>query len=116
MATLAPDFQRITDSLLDQIKTFDHRVASRSVGTVSAVYDGVALASGLGDVAATTVAVTAELAAGVGAGTVAEHAMTDALTVASPASSSSSWMAPPHCWVAPSERVVVNAESWAATR
>jgi F-type H+-transporting ATPase subunit alpha len=52
MATLAPDFQRITDSLLDQIKAFDHKVASRSVGTVAAVYDGVALASGLADVAA----------------------------------------------------------------
>ncbi|MBP6786494.1 MAG: F0F1 ATP synthase subunit alpha [Candidatus Promineofilum sp.] len=52
MATLAPDFQRIADSLLDQIKTFDHQVASRSVGTVSAVYDGVALATGLADVAA----------------------------------------------------------------
>ena len=52
MATLAPDFQRIADSLLDQVKTFDHKVGSRSVGTVSAVYDGVALASGLGDVAA----------------------------------------------------------------
>ncbi len=52
MATLAPDFQRIADSLLDQIKTFDHKVMSRSVGTVSAVYDGVALASGLADVAA----------------------------------------------------------------
>ncbi|MCB8935513.1 MAG: F0F1 ATP synthase subunit alpha [Anaerolineae bacterium] len=52
MATLAPDFQRIADSLLDQIKTFDHQVASRSVGTVSAVYDGVALATGLAEVAA----------------------------------------------------------------
>lgn len=52
MATLAPDFQRISDSLLDQIKKFDHKVASQSVGTVSAVYDGVALASGLADVAA----------------------------------------------------------------
>jgi F-type H+-transporting ATPase subunit alpha len=52
MATLAPDFQRIADSLLDQIKTFDHKVASRSVGTVSAVYDGVTLATGLADVAA----------------------------------------------------------------
>ena len=50
--TLAPDFQRIADSLLDQIKTFDHKVTSRSVGTVSAVYDGVALATGLADVAA----------------------------------------------------------------
>ena len=52
MATLAPDFQRIADSLLDQISTFDHKVSSRSVGTVSAVYDGVALATGLADVAA----------------------------------------------------------------
>ena len=52
MATLAPDFQRIADSLLDQINTFDHRVTSRSVGTVAAVYDGVALASGLADVSA----------------------------------------------------------------
>jgi len=52
MATLAPDFQRIADSLLDQIKSFDHQVASRSVGTVSYVGDGVALASGLADVSA----------------------------------------------------------------
>ncbi len=52
MATLAPDFQRIADSLLDQIKSFDHQVASRSVGTVSYVGDGVALASGLAEVSA----------------------------------------------------------------
>jgi F-type H+-transporting ATPase subunit alpha len=52
MATLAPDFQRIADSLLDQIKSFDHKVASRSVGTVASVGDGVALASGLADVSA----------------------------------------------------------------
>jgi len=52
MATLAPDFQRIADSLLDQIKTFDHKVTSRSVGTVASVGDGVALASGLADVSA----------------------------------------------------------------
>ncbi len=52
MATLAPDFQRIADSLLDQIKSFDHKVASRSVGTVASIGDGVALASGLADVSA----------------------------------------------------------------
>lgn len=52
MATLAPDFQQIADSLMDQIKTFDHKVTPRSVGTVTAVYDGVALANGLTDVAA----------------------------------------------------------------
>ncbi|KAA3663675.1 MAG: F0F1 ATP synthase subunit alpha [Chloroflexi bacterium] len=47
MATLAPDFKNITDSLLKQIDSFDHKVEARSVGTVTAVYDGVALASGL---------------------------------------------------------------------
>jgi len=52
MATLAPDFSRIADSLLEQIRTFDHKVGSRSVGTVSSVGDGVALASGLADVSA----------------------------------------------------------------
>jgi len=42
----------MTDSLLDQIRDFDHKVASRSVGTVKAVYDGVAIATGLADVEA----------------------------------------------------------------
>ncbi len=49
MATLAPDFKNITESLLKQIQDFDHRVEARSVGTVTAVYDGVALADGLAD-------------------------------------------------------------------
>ncbi len=52
MATLAPDFKNITDSLLQQISDFDHKVEARSVGTVSAVYDGIALATGLADVKA----------------------------------------------------------------
>lgn len=52
MAALAPDFKNLTDSLLEQIKDFDHSVASRSVGTVQAVYDGVAIATGLADVEA----------------------------------------------------------------
>ena len=52
MATLAPDFKNITDALLQQISDFDHKVEARSVGTVSAVYDGVALATGLADVKA----------------------------------------------------------------
>lgn len=52
MATLAPDFQNIADSLLEQIKEFDHKVESRSVGTVQAIYDGVAIATGLADVEA----------------------------------------------------------------
>ncbi len=49
MATLAPDFKNITDSLLKQIEGFDFEVKARSVGTVTAVYDGVALVSGLAD-------------------------------------------------------------------
>lgn len=52
MATLAPDFKNITDSLLQQIQDFDHKVEARSVGTVTAVYDGVALVDGLADVKA----------------------------------------------------------------
>jgi F-type H+-transporting ATPase subunit alpha len=52
MATLAPDFNNITDSLLKQIQDFDHHVEARSVGTVTAVYDGVALVDGLKDVKA----------------------------------------------------------------
>jgi F-type H+-transporting ATPase subunit alpha len=52
MAALAPDFKSITDSLMEQVNEFDHKVASRSVGTVKAVYDGVAIATGLADVEA----------------------------------------------------------------
>jgi F-type H+-transporting ATPase subunit alpha len=52
MATLAPDFQSLADSLLSQVQTFDHKVTSRSVGTVVTIGDGVALASGLADCAA----------------------------------------------------------------
>ena len=50
MATLAPDFKNITDSLLKQIEGFDFEVEARSVGTVQAVYDGIALVGGLADV------------------------------------------------------------------
>ncbi len=52
MAALAPDFKNLADSLLEQIKDFDHKVASRSVGTVTSVYDGVANATGLADIGA----------------------------------------------------------------
>ncbi|MFN2104053.1 MAG: F0F1 ATP synthase subunit alpha [Candidatus Promineifilaceae bacterium] len=52
MAALAPDFKNLADSLLEQIEGFDHKVASRSVGTVQSVYDGVANATGLADVGA----------------------------------------------------------------
>ena len=52
MAALAPDFKNLTDSILEQIQGFDHKISSRSVGTVQAVYDGVAIATGLADVGA----------------------------------------------------------------
>ncbi|GAB4278892.1 MAG: F0F1 ATP synthase subunit alpha [Candidatus Promineifilaceae bacterium] len=52
MATHAPDFKNIADSLLKQIETFDHKVEARSVGTVESVYDGVAIVKGLADVRA----------------------------------------------------------------
>ena len=81
MATLAPDFQRIADSLLDQVKTFDHKVGSRSVGTVSAVYDGVALASGLGDVAANELVEFGNGVAGIGRWEAGEVGCDDPRTV-----------------------------------
>jgi F-type H+-transporting ATPase subunit alpha len=52
MATHAPDFKNIADSLLKQIETFDHKIEARSVGTVESVFDGVALVKGLADVRA----------------------------------------------------------------
>ena len=52
MATIAPEFNNITESLLKQIDDFNYKVEARSVGTVSAVYDGVALVAGLEDVKA----------------------------------------------------------------
>lgn len=52
MAPIAPEFNSITDSLLKQIEEFSYKVEARSVGTVRAVYDGVALVNGLEDVKA----------------------------------------------------------------
>jgi F-type H+/Na+-transporting ATPase subunit alpha len=52
MATLAPDFKSITDSLLEQIKEFDRKVEARSIGNVISVGDGVAFVGGLADVKA----------------------------------------------------------------
>jgi F-type H+-transporting ATPase subunit alpha len=52
MATLAPDFKNITDSLLKQVEEFKPKVETQSVGTVRAVYDGIALADGLAKVTA----------------------------------------------------------------
>ena len=64
MATLAPDFQNIADSLLEQIEDFDHKVESRSVGTVEAVYDGIAIATGLADVEASELVIFSNGVAG----------------------------------------------------
>ncbi|MDX1663887.1 MAG: F0F1 ATP synthase subunit alpha [Candidatus Promineifilaceae bacterium] len=52
MASLAPEFQNIADSLLQQVEAFDRKVEAQSVGTVDSVYDGVALVSGLTNVTA----------------------------------------------------------------
>ncbi len=52
MATLTPDFNRIADSLLEQVKGFDYLVQARSVGSVVSVGDGIAIVDGLADVKA----------------------------------------------------------------
>jgi F-type H+/Na+-transporting ATPase subunit alpha len=52
MATLAPDFNEITASLLRKVEDFRPTVETQSVGTVTAVYDGIALADGLANVTA----------------------------------------------------------------
>lgn len=52
MATLAPDFKNITDSLLQQISGFQYIMQAQSVGNVIAVGDGIAIADGLADVKA----------------------------------------------------------------
>jgi F-type H+-transporting ATPase subunit alpha len=52
MATVAPDFKNITDSLLQQIEGFEYEISSRSVGSVLKVYDGIVLADGLANVKA----------------------------------------------------------------
>ena len=52
MATVAPEFQNIADTLLKQVQEFEPKVETQSVGTVAAVYDGVALVDGLAGVTA----------------------------------------------------------------
>jgi F-type H+-transporting ATPase subunit alpha len=52
MATLAPDFSEITELLLKKVEEFQPTVETQSVGTVTAVYDGIALADGLANVTA----------------------------------------------------------------
>ncbi len=48
----APSYENLVDSFLEQIDTFESKTEVRSVGTVSAVYDGIAIANGLADVTA----------------------------------------------------------------
>ncbi len=62
MASLAPGFEDIAESLLQQVREFEPRVASTSVGTVIAVSDGIAIADGLADVKASEIV---EFASGV---------------------------------------------------
>lgn len=65
MATLSPEFQSITDALLKQIDDFQPSVGKQSVGTVKAVYDGIAIATGLADVKASEIVEFASGQAGV---------------------------------------------------
>ena len=55
MTTVSPEFQNIADSLLQQIGGFERSVETQSVGTVQAVYDGIAIASGLARVKASEI-------------------------------------------------------------
>lgn len=48
----APSYENLVDSFLEQIETFESKTEVRSVGTVQAVYDGIALANGLANVTA----------------------------------------------------------------
>ncbi|MGB1251739.1 MAG: F0F1 ATP synthase subunit alpha [Candidatus Promineifilaceae bacterium] len=52
MATLPIEIKTIAESLLETVKGYSHEVKAQSVGTVTSVYDGIAIASGLADVAA----------------------------------------------------------------
>jgi F-type H+-transporting ATPase subunit alpha len=65
MATLAPGFENIAESLLRQVEEFEPTVAARSVGTVISVGDGIAVADGLADVKASEIVEFASGVAGV---------------------------------------------------
>ena len=65
MATLAPGFEDIAESLLKQVEEFKPIVEARSVGTVISVGDGIALADGLADVKASEIVEFASGVAGV---------------------------------------------------
>ena len=48
----SPSFENLADSFLKQIDSFESTTEVRSVGTVQAVYDGIAICDGLADVSA----------------------------------------------------------------
>ena len=48
----SPSFENLADSFLKQIDSFESKTEVRSVGTVQAVYDGIAICDGLADVSA----------------------------------------------------------------
>ena len=52
MVSVAPEFENIADELLKQVQSFERKVETQSVGTVRAVYDGVAIVEGLTQVTA----------------------------------------------------------------
>ena len=49
---VAPSFENLADSFLQQIDAFESTTEIRSIGTVASVYDGIVVANGLADVTA----------------------------------------------------------------
>jgi F-type H+-transporting ATPase subunit alpha len=64
MATLAPNFENIAEALLRQVQSFEPKLEARSVGTVTSVGDGIAIADGLADVRANEIVEFADGTAG----------------------------------------------------
>lgn len=55
MGSFAPDYENLAESFLKQIDSFESETKVRSVGTVTAVYDGVVIADGLANVTASEI-------------------------------------------------------------
>lgn len=64
MATLAPNFENIAEALLKQVQAYEPILEARSVGTVTSVGDGIAIANGLADVRANEIVEFADGTAG----------------------------------------------------
>jgi len=64
MATLAPNFENIAEALLRQVQAYEPILEARSVGTVTSVGDGIAIANGLADVRANEIVEFADGTAG----------------------------------------------------